>query len=340
MMRHASRGFTLLEMMVAVLLASIGSFAIFSIMTGQMQAHYDQTRVGDAQANARMAMDLLSTTAESAGFGIPMSFTFNAANEIDTAPAGDPYSTCPGTDVFEIRSRDPRGTWTVDAASNSTTLALAPIGFTDLRWPSGQRLMIFLGAGKVATLQTSASRALNLTTVALKTASSVSYGTAADPVPTGDECNMVVVSRFRVSCVDPAHKTLVMENDTDINGDGKVDATDLLPVANDIDDFQVVYFIDADANNQLDATEQAAPVAASAVTNWQLVKGVRLSVIAMSPNQGAPGQTVPSAPMPLENHTPTATPDYYFRRLMQETVVFSNLNPAKPAYQHMSNRFL
>ena len=337
------RGFSLLELMVALALATIGSFAIFSIMTGQMQAHYDQTRVGDAQANARMGMDLVASRAEAAGFGVPMGFTFNTANEINNAPVGDIYNTCPGTDVFEVRSRDPRQTWFVDAASNAAQLVVTPLagGLLDVPWPLGQRLMIFLGTGKVATIQTSASRASAALSVALNVASSVNYGTAADPLPTADECNMVSVSRFRVSCVDPSHPTLVMETGTDINGDGVVNQNDLLPVANDVEDMQVVYFIDADANNSLDVTEQAAPVAANAVTNWQLVKGVRLSIIARSPNQGAPGQTVPSAAMNLEDHLPVAPPtDYYFRRLMRETVIFNNRNPAKPTYQHMSNRYL
>lgn len=342
-LRSRSSGFTLLELMVAISLATIGSFAIFSIMTGQMQAHYDQTRVGDAQANARMAMDLIATRAEGAGFGLPMGFTFNTANEINNAPVGDIYNTCPGTDVFEFRARDPRQTWFVAAASNPAQLVLAPLagGLLDIPWPIGQRLMIFLGTGKVATVQTSANRAMNALSSSLKAASSVSYLGAADPSPTGDECNMVIVSRFRVSCVDPVHPTLVIENDTDLNGDGVVNQNDLLPIANDIEDMQVVYFIDADANNSLDPTEQATPVPANAVTNWGLVKGVRVSLIARSPNQGAPGQSVPSAAMNLEDHSPVTPPtDFYFRRQVRETVIFENRNPAKPVYQHMSNRYL
>jgi len=339
----SQRGFTLLEMMVAVLLASIGSFAIFSIMTGQLQAHYDQTRVGDAQANARMAMDFMADRAEGASFGIPMTYTFNPANEINNQPAGDAFSTCDKTDVFEVRARDPRDTWVVAAGSTAAQLILMPLaaGVVDVPWTIGQRLQIFLGTGKVAMLRTTANRAAIATTVALNPLLNVAYGTAADPSPTGDEVNMVVVSRFRVSCVDPVHPTLVMETDTDINGSVSVDQNDLLPIANDIEDLQVVYFIDADANNSIDATEQAAPVAASAVTNWQLVKGVRVSLIARSPNQGAAGQTVPSKPMNLEDHNVGApATDFYFRRLMQETILFDNRNPAKPAYQHMSNRYL
>ncbi len=341
------RGFTILELIVALALASIGSIAVFSIMRGQIQASYDQGRVGDAQANARVAIDFIVQRVEMAGFGLPGTAVF-VANELDNSLGGDAATTYPGTDVFEVRARDPRGTWNVQGGSSAALLNLYPLGIapapfnapiTDIVWPYGQRLMIFVTLGQVATLQTAAKKDLGVTSVALNAGQSQNYTPATQQLDQA-EAYMVNVSRFRVSAVDIQHPTLVLEDDTDVSGDGTVDQNDALPIANDIEDLQVVFFQDTDLSGTLDPTELAAPLASTAVTDWTQVKAMRVTVVARSANQGAPGASTASQRITVENHTPAAGTDYYYRRTMSETVYFDNRNTASPAYQNISNKFL
>src|SRR6476646_90489 len=65
------RGFTLIEVMIAVVLATLVAAAAFTILTTTNKAVKANEQVAGTQQNVRIAMELLSRDIKMAGFGNP-----------------------------------------------------------------------------------------------------------------------------------------------------------------------------------------------------------------------------------------------------------------------------
>lgn len=70
-LRSNQRGFTLIELMVALVLSFILIGAIYRGFTSQQKAYTVQDQVAQAQQNARMAMNILLRDIRMAGYGMP-----------------------------------------------------------------------------------------------------------------------------------------------------------------------------------------------------------------------------------------------------------------------------
>jgi len=65
------RGFTLIEVMIALVIAAIISAAAFTILTTTNKSLRANEQTVDTQQNVRIAMELLSRDIKLAGFGNP-----------------------------------------------------------------------------------------------------------------------------------------------------------------------------------------------------------------------------------------------------------------------------
>lgn len=104
------RGFTLVEVMVAVAIAAITMGAVFAFFVAQDKIARSQQELGEAQGNARVATEFLARDLRSAGFGIPNPGT---AIRIEQACGKNPYTPagwndqCPnGSDRVTVHLRD------------------------------------------------------------------------------------------------------------------------------------------------------------------------------------------------------------------------------------------
>jgi prepilin-type N-terminal cleavage/methylation domain-containing protein len=76
------KGFSLIELMVAMVVTLIISGAVFQLVTAGQSAFKKEPAVADRQQNIRMAMDILSQDLFQAGYGMP-SFAQAFTNELD-----------------------------------------------------------------------------------------------------------------------------------------------------------------------------------------------------------------------------------------------------------------
>ena len=67
--RHASRGFTLIELMIAVALSSLVGVLIYTVFINQTRAYRAQADMGSMQQNLRVAMEMLTRDVAVAGWG-------------------------------------------------------------------------------------------------------------------------------------------------------------------------------------------------------------------------------------------------------------------------------
>lgn len=78
-----SGGFTIIELMVGLIAASILTYAAMSLYTAQHKQLLVQDEIADMQGNLRSSAEMLATAIRKAGFNIPSSFTAIETHDTD-----------------------------------------------------------------------------------------------------------------------------------------------------------------------------------------------------------------------------------------------------------------
>jgi type IV pilus assembly protein PilW len=339
------RGFTVLEMMVGGAIAMIVAFGCFALITGQVEGYNRQERVSVAQMLVRSAMMEVTKRVTPTGMGIPPDWAVTPGS-LNNVTSGV-MDTCPNTDVLEVRTRDPHGYWNLGPGSSPSLLNFTnPAALTaDYKWLQGQRLFVFASLGYYSLVRTSALRAIGSGSVALSSPESQDLLTPGNAtVGQSSQVYLVNTTRLRVTCTDPLHPLLVVEDDLDEDGNGVVDINDQIPIASDIEDMQIAYLIDKDRDGIVtDADAYNHPLLATdpnfltPTDNFRAVKGVRISLVGKA--KALPNTS--SAPLIVEDHSPPQTPDDYVRRLLRQVIIFDNRDTSDPSsYLHLSNQVL
>jgi len=166
--RNSSRGFSLVEMMVAIVIGLILLAGVSSVMVSTKRTYNTQDSLGRLQENARIAMVILERALRNAGYIGCNINPNNITNVIDqtTDPyslnldnllegsesgsswypsgatlantlkdgSGNPVTPRTGTDLVYIRSAEPAGTLTLQDKMNKQSASLkvnSPSGITD-----------------------------------------------------------------------------------------------------------------------------------------------------------------------------------------------------------------
>jgi prepilin-type N-terminal cleavage/methylation domain-containing protein len=107
---RADRGFSLVELMVAMLVTMIVSSAIYGLMAGGQNAFRREPELSDRQQNIRVAMDLIMRDVSNAGSGMPsfMQTFSRGLNACSGCPDGGAPMGLDGerTDELEIITND------------------------------------------------------------------------------------------------------------------------------------------------------------------------------------------------------------------------------------------
>ncbi len=121
------RGFTLIELMIAVALSTLVGILIYTVFINQTQAYRSQADMGTMQQNLRVAMEMLSRDISMAGWGLAHdgsawgahghSTTFAAPTGADSEPLramwiAQDFPSGSGHDAIELVMQNPnRDTW-------------------------------------------------------------------------------------------------------------------------------------------------------------------------------------------------------------------------------------
>jgi prepilin-type N-terminal cleavage/methylation domain-containing protein len=132
--RTDERGYSLIELLVAMVITLIVSGAIYGLLTSGQNAFRREPEVADRQQNIRIAMDLISKDIDNAGTGMPVvgqvfTHTDAPAGGPNPTGAGAPYLNGAGPQgVFGVAGENQRGalpTGTgVDTSDNSDILEI------------------------------------------------------------------------------------------------------------------------------------------------------------------------------------------------------------------------
>jgi len=137
-------GFSLIELMVALVVTLIVSGAVYGLLTSGSSAFRKEPAMADRQANIRAAMDLIVGDLRGAGAGMPP-FTRVFTPGLD-GPAGSPNSPAGGlTDELEFVTESNSRTGQLVCASSATTIEVVE---PDAPISAGDSFGVFLDRGQ------------------------------------------------------------------------------------------------------------------------------------------------------------------------------------------------
>lgn len=394
----SQRGVTLVELMVSVGIMAFVLAAIMTTMLSQNRLISEMGGKREAQSSARVALATMSRYLERAGYGIGPEFAFdfdwydcsntcshpaNCGQGCD--PAQRDRDDRPDELVFMARNPEyfalpTRGTdstrknaWEVSAAgSSSVTLGLH--GGDVIH--KGQVLEVICPGGYDYAYVTAAatveqSGALDsVTNVDVAVDAQVANDPFNQADVLGGDCfssglaRAFAVDRYRffvaTDTTDPQHPRpfLYLDRGMDVNGDDAIDASDLIPVAADVEDLQVAYVMpDGTVHGGHGSTSQPSMAAPGTACSQEItdsfyrsyalfpctvgdtrrtsdsaanIASVRISLVTRTPRErrtpsGASFSDPDERAPEVENHDPGTTNDGYVREVLTTTVRVPNL---------------
>jgi type IV pilus assembly protein PilW len=315
-------GVSLVEVMMAVGVASTVVLAAYTLMSHTENAAVINDQTAEMQMNARIAMELLTKDLKEAGFGVngPIGGCTNAIMPVDKNPAGadagpDGFSVVAPTLLSTLANQASGGQLTVTLQSGAIAAAMLS-GF-------GTGSTISLGGAWTATVNSIAGDTLTL---------SSTLGQAA-VFPAGTQI-------FWLQCVTYAVST----SPTTCSGTGPCLLRGGVPVAEGIEDLQIAYACDGCAGVADGIIDDQLGSAAGFDTgdfvsnsNWatspmtpDTIRLARISIVARQTRTDP--AWISTVPVVAEDHNPATDPGFngsayrqIRRRLYTRTVQIRNL---------------
>jgi prepilin-type N-terminal cleavage/methylation domain-containing protein len=329
------RGFTIVELMVALVLSFILVGAIYGTFTSQQKAYTIQDQVAEAQQNARMAMNILVRDIRMAGYGMPdggISIDGTTySNTISIQKGNEVHPSCSITLVGAFGS--PIGYLSRTISSGSTELYLRSSDETSA-FDTGNKKYIFIGGLDSLEIGGISGSKLTLnsnTTVRYPTAIlSAGVGNGNTEIPlvntsglvSGDVLNLGTET---VTITDVSNNSITVDTDPDIAGNQPITGTyPAGTIINPIPVFRVTvveYSVDPYSGTLLrrdrGVGNQQSPI--------ELAGNIQEIQITPDDQNDQPFYTVT-----LTARTRTPDPDYvqnqgYRQRILQSTVKLRNL---------------
>lgn len=323
--RTSEAGFTLIEVMTAMIILGIAMTAAFATFQFQHASFTVQNRVAEAQQNLRAVLDVMGRDIRLAGYGIPAAVNLPPG----LLPTGDntirnirPLNRTTGADeiyilyLYDMDASLPP----TDAplgmgvyANNLNVTSTAGFARGDLvliRNDQSADMFEVTGTPSATTLNFDVGGSTNL----------YNSLTAHTPFPVpGYAGGDTVVSKARfvryfIDTTDPDHPTLML--------DKMIDKTTPVaqPLADDIEDMQIQYGVDMNGDSAIDSTEW---IDSPNATQMPLVKQIRLFLSARTRMKEKGWQDARPA---LADRAAGAA-DSYRRRVIENGIVIDLRNP-------------
>lgn len=308
-MRQAERGFTLVELMISLVMFSFAIAGVLSVAVSMAQGAREQRQaIGTADA-ARATLDFIADAIRSTSPAVPSGAIEDLASCKTSAFAVVNSTT--GPDQLDLVFAS-GGVVTATTASfpayNAGTITVVDAS------------QIAVGDGLIVTDGTTGHllvvTAINATTLSYMAAACIPTTFPVGGYPAGSLVIRGLRARFSVGTFDGIANILLMDPDAD----GPAAA---VPLAENIDDFQVAIGMDLDANGSVGPTEwQYAPGFVGPAV--PAIRAIRISVVARTA-MPLMGRTAVFVRPAAEDHPAAVAADNYPRRLLTSTVEIRNL---------------
>lgn len=260
---RSPRGFTLIELMVSIAVASFVIAGIFLAFYAQVKAYAGEQRQMSAQSGGREALDYLAQVIRSAGYGVDPSRAILAYDGFDPDSTTQTSADLAFPDALVVHSRDPDFQRGVSSASSGEVTFTSNAG----KLYPGQILLLLCG-GAAQSAYVTVEDQPEPNKVTLQAASEVTKDSPiswpgpqfhqeadlADPCFSRPDVVAVKVNRaaffVRAFADDPAQPAaltpyLMLSQGLDLDDSGEVDLADAVPLAPNVEQLQLAYMMDA-----------------------------------------------------------------------------------------------
>jgi prepilin-type N-terminal cleavage/methylation domain-containing protein len=294
MRNNGTAGFSLIEVMAAIVILGIAMTAVFSTFLFQQQSYTTQVRVAEMQQNLRDAVETISRDIRMCTYGIPSNVNI-VDNEI-TSRYLKPVNSTSGPDgIYVLYRYDGDAAYpsfdNVNMAAGATTVALtSTAGFA-----TGDRILVYNATN--ADLRQVATAAG--TTLTLQAGVGTAYS--------GATLARVRYVRYYVdNTTDAAHPTMMVDRR---NGQSQ-------PLADDIEDLQFQYSMDTNGDGVIEVVDN------NVVGNASFVRQVHVWLLARS--RITEKGWVDTGDRNMADHSPGVANDGYRRRRTEMVVDVRN----------------
>lgn len=351
--RGARRGFTLLEMMVAIAVAAFVTAALYATFSVQSRQFVTQDLQMEMNQNLRFATDMVTRSIRMAGYGSGGYVTgvlgpTNPGNssESTTLPVIIPWDANGpnGTDAITIVYADPSLMMdtqnTVVESCSTTSITFRP-GMLD----NAEKLAQLSTGDLLICFDYADMRGMEAYLWEITGAPDLASGS----VPVGDNtgfadydsvCSSAENLTPVMTCSKANVYTFYVDDQSDGVGPGSTDhptlmldmdmdwpADDDVPLVDDIEDFQLEYCLEDASTGTVDcsvATNWVHGGAITATTQAHLIWMVRMSIVARSSRQD-PQDLYPGSRRALANRSAATSGDNYLRQYLSTEVAVRNL---------------
>lgn len=308
--RRSEAGYSLVEVMAALVILSIALTAVFATFISQQRSFTVQNRVAEMQQNLRQAAEYMSRDIRVAGYGIPGNITIPnnlVAAGVTSIRSFYPKDNTTGPDqiyllYFFDMDDNQRSTWnTATMASGAGTVTVDNTG----GFLSTGELVIVTDGVNAQLFETisKTANALNFGGVTFPGTASNTYLPGSPPPAMSTVAKARFVRYFIDSTTDPAHPTLMVD---------RMAGLPPQPVADDIEDLQLSYGLDTSGGGAVTAWRNRLGDPVLTAAEIPQIRQVRLQIIARTrlPEAGW-AETRPA----LGNQAAGAGADGYRRRI-------------------------
>jgi prepilin-type N-terminal cleavage/methylation domain-containing protein len=296
MRNNGTAGFSLIEVMAAIVILGIAMTAVFSTFLFQQQSYTTQVRVAEMQQNLRDATETISRDIRMCTYGIPINVNI-VDNEITSRFLSHLNSSTGPDEIYVLYRYDG------DAAYPSFNVNLALGGSTvTLTSTAG-----FAAGDRILVYDATNTDLVRVTAVPSATTLTLQGGVASDYSAGGTLARVRYARYFVDRTTDPAHPTLMLD---------KRNGQPPQPLADDIEDLQFQYSRDTNGDGLLEVTND------NVVGNASQVRQVRVLLLARS--RITEKGWVDTGNRIMADHTPGAANDGYRRRRTEMVVDVRN----------------
>lgn len=347
--RRARRGFTILELAVAIVIGMIVIAGFYQFFNVQLRQFVYQDLQMEMHQNARLATDIVSRSARMAGFGSASGVTYGVFGD-----NGDPAQALSavihrnnvgdnGSDVVTFVSMDPALLINTSSgappACNTTSLQFSPTALQNAeriaQYQNGELVMCFdpAGVGSFTSYLFSlsaggdASNGLLYVNDATANLDFQTQCSAVGNLPLVMMCSRAEVATFYIDATDdgtgpgtPEHPVLMMDLDLQAPDDDDV------PIVDNVEDLQYAFCLQ-DAGGIVGKTCNSPADWVTSITAAQVrdIYMIRMNVVVRSSREDLRDMYVGNTPNMLEDHAGGPTGDHYYRQTLTTEVVVRNL---------------
>ncbi|MDP2306850.1 MAG: PilW family protein [Pseudomonadota bacterium] len=343
---HGRGGFTLIELMFALVIGLFVVAALYNLFTAQVRQFVYQDLQMEMHQNTRLATDMMSRTARLAGYGTngttAGAFGYEGVDSSSLPAIISSNGTGPnGSDAITLVSMDPSlvvntsSTFPPSCASTTLTVDTAALHNAArlAQYHEGELLMCYdyAAIGGFRSFLWPMTADANVTSGELSIGSGSAYADydiscpVADNLPLVMTCSRAEVVTFYIDNDDSDgigagsadHPVLMMDLDFE-----SPDADDV-PLVDNVEDIQFAYCL-ASGSGLTDCSDPAAWVDEIDPDAASDVYMIRISLVVRSSREDLRHLHVGQRPE-LEGNPASATTDHYFRQVLSTEVAVRNM---------------